>query len=614
VNKKTDFISVFSLIIIAVIISLTCNASWAKDLLEGGEYSFDAGIGYHYDGVDGNRGKVGEYDVLHSGMEGYFTLKANTRSKYFDLKGEIKDEDDQNYLMDLDLNRIFQSETSYIRYKHYLDHDPLTNQDSFTDFDAGERNSIIYEEIKSNNTLYIPFIPNLKINTDYRQQNRRGHRQATTVTHCSQCHVTSKNRYIDQKTEDVNIGADMTIGYLTLNYNYLQRTFNAGGGSPIAYYGFEVPSFPVKGFQEYDNIPDSRTYINKFKAKADLPLQSELYFHYETGENRNRDTHYERDFDSYAFRFTTASLKYIIFNFSHSDYDMDNNVPDSMEKDVKKSVVSFRTKPWKRSFLRGSYRWEDIDRSNSAENSTFKKVFRISFFSRPHRKVNFNMRYKNERVDDPFTNEEWLGLFNYKQTSVPTRTDDIQLSLNWNPKANLSLSSTLNYVDSDSNSYNTDEERTEFMLSVWYAPRENLILTGSYSLVDTDIDTRSAYKTYHRNDLSAFLFDDRMPYDALSNCYQFVVNYRFNRNLALTTDFTYINSKSDFDSNVYGSNVGQLSDLHIERINTSVGLDYLYKPYLSFYSKFNFRDYNDREDNELDGKAYIVSIGVNYSF
>jgi len=293
---------------------------------------------------------------------------------------------------------------------------------------------------------------------------------------------------------------------------------------------------------------------------------------------------------------------------------MDNNVPDSMEKDVKKSVVSFRTKPWKRSFLRGSYRWEDIDRSNSAENSTFKKVFRISFFSRPHRKVNFNMRYKNERVDDPFTNEEWLGLFNYKQTSVPTRTDDIQLSLNWNPKANLSLSSTLNYVDSDSNSYNTDEERTEFMLSVWYAPRENLILTGSYSLVDTDIDTRSAYKTYHRNDLSAFLFDDRMPYDALSNCYQFVVNYRFNRNLALTTDFTYINSKSDFDSNVYGSNVGQLSDLHIERINTSVGLDYLYKPYLSFYSKFNFRDYNDREDNELDGKAYIVSIGVNYSF
>lgn len=610
-NKKTSFISVSSLII-AVIITLTYNGGWAKDLFEGGEYSSDAAIGYHYANVDGYRGKVGEYDVLDSGMEGYFTLKANTRSKYFNLEGDIKDADDQHYMMDVDANRLFESETSYTRYRHYLDHDNLNNQDFFTDFDAGIRNSIVWEEMKSDNVIRIPFIPNVKIHADFRQQNKRGHRQATTVSKCTQCHVTSRNRRVDQTTEDANIGAEIRIGYLSLNYNYLQRTFNEGGGSPIAYYGYEVPSFPVKGFQEYNNIPDSRTHINKIEAKADLPVQSELYFHYETGENRNRDTHYKRDFDSYALRFTTAALNYVVFDFSYSDYNMDNDAPNSMERDVKRSVVSFRTKPWKRNFIRGSYCWEDIDRSNSAEGSTFKKVFRLSFFSRPHRKIDFNIRYKNEGVDDPFANEQW-NLFNYKQTSMPTRTDNIQLCLNWNPMANLSLSSTLNYVDSDSNRYHIDEERKEFILSIWYAPRDNLILTGSYSLISTDIDARSAYKTYHQNDLSAFLFED-IPYDDRSQCYHVMVNYRFSRSIALTTNFTFADSNSDFDSNVYGSNVGQLSDLDIERIDTSIGLDYLFKPNLSFYTKYNYRDYNDREVNELDGKAHVVSIGLNYTF
>ena len=611
-KNKTGFIFTFFLII-TVIGFLGYKGSWAEDLFEEGDCSFDAGIGYHYVDVDGYRGKVGEYEVLDSGIEGYFTLNAHTRSKYLDLEGEIKDKNDQHYMMDLDVNRFFQSETSYTRYRHYLGHDSLSNQDFYTDFDAGENNGILWEEIKSDNTFRIPFIPNFKIKADFRQQNKRGHRQATMVSKCTQCHVTSRNRRVDQTTEDVNIGAEMTVGYLTLHYTYLQRSFNEGGKSPIAYYGFEVPSFPVKGFQKYDSVPDSRTYINKVKAKADLPMQSVVYFNYETGENRNRETHYKRDFDSFAFRFTTASLKYIIFNFNYYDYDANNKVPDAMDKDVKRSVVSFRTKPWKRSFFRGSYRWEDIDRRNSPQESTFKKVFRLSFFSRPHRKVNFNIRYQNERVDDPFFNEQW-GLFQSSQTSVPTRKDEVRMSLNWNPRGNLSLSSTILYEDADSNSFNTDEERTELMFSIWYAPRDNLILTGSYSLIDTDIDTRSAYKTYHRRDFSAFLFDDHMPYDAISNCYQFVLNYRFNRNLALTTDFTYIDSISDFDSNVYGSNVGQLSDLHIERIDTSIGLDYLYKPYLSFYTNFNFRDYNDREDNELDGKAYIVSLGLNYTF
>ena len=96
-----------------------------------------------------SREKVGEYEVLDAGLEAYFNLEAHTRSKYFDFIGDIKDKDDQTYLMEFDGSRLFQTETSYSRFKHYLDHDRLKNQDYVTDFDAGKSNSIIREEITS---------------------------------------------------------------------------------------------------------------------------------------------------------------------------------------------------------------------------------------------------------------------------------------------------------------------------------------------------------------------------------------------------------------------------------------------------------------------------------
>ena len=153
----------------------------------------------------------------------------------------------------------------------------------------------------------------------------------------------------------------------------------------------------------------------------------------------------------------------------------------------------------------------------------------------------------------------------------------------------------------------------ELIFSIWCAPRDNLIITGSYSLIDTDIETRSAYKTYHRMELSDFLFDNSVPYDDRSNCYNLTLNYRFSRRIALISNLTFTDSNADFDSRI-DRNVGQFSDLTIERLDASIGLDYLYKPYLSFYTKYNYRDYNDREINELDGELHLISFGVNYTF
>jgi len=612
-DTRSNSVNILLLFAITAFCCSTCRESRAEEFFKEGHYSVDTRAGYHYASVTGDRGKVGEYESLDSGMEGGFTLHSYSKRNFLDLEGAIQDENDQNYLIDFDASRIFETETTYSRFKHHLDHDPLTNQDFFTDFGPDSTNAIIIEEMRSENTVRVPFIPNLKLNADFREFNRRGHEQATTVSKCTECHVTSKDKRVNQTTTDVDIGAAMTIRFLTFNYSHIQRSFNEGGTPPVAYYGFSSPSFPVKGFQYYSSVPDLRTSSNRFGTKAELPLHSSFSLDYEAGSNHNRETRYKRDYDSFAARFSTMVLRYASFTFNYHDYNMDTTVPGAMERDFTRSSVSFKTMPWKKSFLTGSYRWEDIDRKESAEESTGREVVSLSLVSRLYRTVDLNMRYRNERTHDPFVNEQW-NLFRSLSTSEPTRSDEARIALNWSPKGNLSFSSYIVYQQADSSRYELDEERTEMMVSIWYAPRENLMITGSYGLIETEIDAQTAYKTVHGVRLADITSDNHVPYDDRSNCYNLLISYRFRPDLALSSNLTFIDSRSDFDSSLYDNNVGEYSDLSIERLDASFGLDYLYKPSISFYAKYNLRDYNDRETNDLDGDLHFISVGASYSF
>lgn len=583
------------------------------ELFGEGQYSLDTYAGYHAASVGGYRGKVGEYETLDSGMEGGFTLHSYGRGTYLDAVGTLRDEDDQRYLLNFGAGRIFESETTYTRFKHYLDHDSLANQDSYTDHDPFSRNAIIREEMKSENTLRIPFIPTLTFHADFRELDKRGHQQATTVSKCTECHVTSRDKRINQRTTDSDLGAEMTVGFLTFQYSNLQRSFAEGGAPPLAYYGFSSPAFPVEGYQYYGRVSDSRTSTNRLRTTAVLPLRSSLSLDYRAGTNRNRDSGAERDFDSIAARLSTAAFKYVSFSFTYHDYNMDTDVPDAMERDFTRSSVSFKTMPWKKSFFTGGYRWEEVERRDSAEESTAREVASLSFVSRLHRTLDLNLRYRNERTRDPFVNEEWK-LFRSLMTSEPTRRDEARMAINWSPRGNLSLSSFIVCDQADSSRYDIDEERVEAMLSIWYAPRENVTVTGTYGLIDTRIDASTAYRTVHGVWLSDITADDHVPYDGRSNFYSLLLNYRLLPNLALSSTLSFTDSRADFDSSVYDTNVGAFSDLTIERLDASFGLDYLYKPSISFYATYNLRDYNDRENDDLDGSLHYISLGVQYAF
>ena len=119
----------------------------------------EASFGYHHYNVKGYRGKVGEYDLLDTGTETRFMIEGHTGKNYFDIRGDIIDEDEQAYSLNCDIQRILKTDFIYRRFRHFLDHDPLINQDSATDYDAGKDNGITLELINADNTITMPFLP-----------------------------------------------------------------------------------------------------------------------------------------------------------------------------------------------------------------------------------------------------------------------------------------------------------------------------------------------------------------------------------------------------------------------------------------------------------------------
>ena len=54
--------------------------------------------------------------------------------------------------------------------------------------------------------------------------------------------------------------------------------------------------------------------------------------------------------------------------------------------------------------------------------------------------------------------------------------------------------------------------------------------------------------------------------------------------------------------------------MEVDRIETSVGFTYLYSRRLTLYGKYMFREYDDREEDYLDGQFSMISVGMSWLF
>jgi hypothetical protein len=281
-----------------IALGLACSAL-AEDAKP---YDVEISVGGSMNDLDGN-GRVAEYDStaeknanwILDGRVSYF-LDGGAINAY----GNYLDGDDQAYGADLDLwNRILLLQTDYLRFYHRLDHNNLNHLLAslargsqgatlyHTDFNEFDDYGITRSEWKSEAKLNVPTIPGLSFTFNHRFEERKGMDQARTMSKCASCHVVGMSKAIDETTNELNPSVNLRIGPMTLNYDFLYRSFNSGSDVPENLY-MEVqnpgtPAGSLDGFDsrvQFDNTdgslpfsrtPESEKWSHKIKMKADLP-------------------------------------------------------------------------------------------------------------------------------------------------------------------------------------------------------------------------------------------------------------------------------------------------------------------------------------------------------
>ncbi len=299
-----------------IVLGLACSA-FAEDAKP---YDIEISVGGSMNDLDG-AGRVAEYEStvdknanwILGGKVSYTLDKVA-----FDAYGEYLDGDDQAYGANLDLDRILMFETDYLRFFHRLDHDNLdhllaslkrSGQGAtvyHTDFNASDNYGITRSEWKNQAKLNVPMVPGLSFTFNHRFEERKGMDQARTMSKCSSCHVVGMSKDISETTNEWNPSVNYRIGPISMNYDFMYRSFNSGSDVPEnLYMEAQNPGKPPganldfiarlqydydDGYLPYSRTPDSEKWSHKIKMKADLPANNTLNLGYVYSEATNNNS------------------------------------------------------------------------------------------------------------------------------------------------------------------------------------------------------------------------------------------------------------------------------------------------------------------------------------
>jgi hypothetical protein len=238
-------------------------------------------------GVDtkDNPARVNEY-VRSRSEDGFsFAPKLSIESNFaensaFALDADIIGPRDQRFNLDFDAARVFRLKIDYQAMEYWQDHETLgqfgaTARDDVggsqpsaitdknladlqaagaapavggltvpADYNALQRYTqeldnnyiVTRREWEGKADLTIPELPNITFHAGMRVETREGMEQAIGLTKCDACHVTAAGKTIDERTEDLTLGATGKFGLLTVAYEYLTRKFTASSATPERYY------------------------------------------------------------------------------------------------------------------------------------------------------------------------------------------------------------------------------------------------------------------------------------------------------------------------------------------------------------------------------------------
>ena len=168
--------------------------------------------------VDELPDKAAEFNTVEDGPVGKIKLTTFQDWGAVDFKFKYLATDENEGHLNFDVKRMVRSHNTYIKFPHRLGHDPMTNLVStstngkvvqHTDFSPNQDYVMEYALFEDRTELQFPGFRPLTLAVEFREQQRKGHTQAFTTSHCDTCHTKSQAHARDQSTTDGTLEASV---------------------------------------------------------------------------------------------------------------------------------------------------------------------------------------------------------------------------------------------------------------------------------------------------------------------------------------------------------------------------------------------------------------------
>ncbi len=410
---------------------------------------------------DGSPDLASEY----RSTDGAFSL--GLQSRRFGEPGAIvlellyRDGDDQLHKVDFDVRRFVRSHTDYTVLTHHLQEDPLETLNAATrhgrvvrstDLSPGAEYGITYRDLDHRTEIQPPGLSALTVGFVFRQQEREGTVQRTSISHCDSCHVVSQARSLDETTRDIGIDGRWGSARGAVKASYLRRTVSEGVRQISLLFDnalqpeLRTPIFDdrlqwdsAEGPQPVDVRPDITKNVAKLSASygdlAGFALGGTGVWQTTENETAGLDSSYgavqlhaARTFghgldvrwrgrayqldndDVFIDAVERRSIAGANAGKTYRQiygYDPDYLRESALDRDVVVSDLDLGWKlPGKRGKLRLVWQFEATDRENfevaAGDTSTTKNVVGLDWTVRPAKRARFQLTAQQGFVDNPF--------------------------------------------------------------------------------------------------------------------------------------------------------------------------------------------------------------------
>jgi hypothetical protein len=419
-------------------------------------------LGAYSAGTDDSPDMAAEYYDTKSGATANATVSTHQDWGSLFFVGAFQSSKTNAGELDFDIKRVVRSHNSYNKFVHRLGHDPMSNLEAtsfngkvvwHTDLDPDQEYGMDFSVFESRTELQLPNFRAVTLGVEFREQQRKGHAQAFTTSHCDNCHIYSQTHALDEKTSDGIIDAKVAWKGGYVKGEFTSRSLKYGTSSvPVQFDDALHPELQVPVFDnrlQYDSdvgvIPaDMWPDADKNKTRLDLVLNNIGGFAITANgvwsKTENDYTNLQSDYKGYilsaakgwksGWRLRWRGHAYSLdnddvfvdvndrpsiagphagqtyedvygINFDHTRKSALNRDAFESKADVSKRFGR------KAGTLRFTWNYDTIDRQNFAvlpgEYKTTTNLVGASWRARPAKGWNFEANLKYANVDNAFT-------------------------------------------------------------------------------------------------------------------------------------------------------------------------------------------------------------------